>query len=298
MAVVGDIQTYTYNNPLMPYLKASMEWIEFQHGYYGNFDLVAQTGDLTETNTDPEWNRALLVMRPVAGIIPTVAVTGNHDYDWLRESEDNFADITSRESSRFNNHLLPVAPALRIVSLFEQGRRDNAIYQAQIGGRAAYVVALEFAPRPEAVEWARRHIASTPGTDTYLLTHEWLDPKGQRIRWNSSYARRQFHDRALATAPEDIWQAIVKPYDNVIAVICGHNSFMQAREDKNEAGRMVPQILFNLQYQTNGGDSMIQLWEFPDGSDSVKVRVYNTMGRYFITDSLTSFSFSRARAAK
>lgn len=298
MAVVGDIQTYTYNNPLMPYLKASMEWIELQHGFYGNIDFVAQTGDMTETNTTQEWNRALLAMRPVAELIPTVAVTGNHDYDWLRESGDNYADITSRESTLFNDHLLPVAPNLSIVSLFEEGRRENAIYLTLIGKRKAHIVALEFAPRPEVVEWARRHIASTPETDTYLLTHEWLDIKGQRISWNFSYARRQFHDRELAMAPEDIWQAIVKPYDNVIAVICGHNSFMQVLEDKNDAGRIVPQILFNLQYQDNGGNSMIQLWEFPDRSDSVKVRVYNTMGRYFITDSLTSYSFSRARAAK
>ncbi len=296
MAVVGDIQTYTYDASLMPYFKASMEWLTTQHDCFDNIDMVIQVGDLTDNNAATEWSRAIIVMRPVAEKIPMIAVTGNHDYDWQRTNDENFALINSRLSSRFNQYLLPLAPRLKLVSLFEAGRHDNAIYQAELGGRLSQFIALEFAPRPEAVEWARQHIEANPSMDTYIITHEWLYRSAVRLDWGNSYAKRQFSDPSLATDPETMWKTIVKPYDNVIAVICGHNSFMEVREDLNDAGRKVPQILFNLQYQPNGGDSMLQLWEFPAESDSVKIRVYNTMAQTFCPDSLTSYSFSRARA--
>ena len=54
----------------------------------------------------------------------------------------------------------------------------------------------------------------------------------------------------------------------------------------------VPQILFNLQYQDNGGDGLIQLWESPNNSNVVNISAYDTFNRdWFMTDS-TSFSFN------
>ncbi|MCM1029143.1 MAG: metallophosphoesterase [Pseudoflavonifractor sp.] len=297
VAVIGDIQEYTCKPELMRYFKGSVEWLIIQQSFFGNIDAVFQVGDLTDNNVEMEWNRALLTLDPLADLIPTIAITGNHDYDWAKTEED-YNYISSRQSSLFDSHNLPVATGMSIMNVYEIGSRANAIYRLTIGGREAHVVALEFAPRPEVVEWARCHVAAYPETDIYLLTHEWLNGKGERIDWNNSYAKMQFKTREKALAPEDIWKALVVPYDNVIAVICGHNSFQQAREDVNDAGRMVPQILFNLQYQENGGDSMLQLWEFPEGSDSVYTHIYNTLGGYHHPDASTRFNFSRRRATK
>lgn len=54
-------------------------------------------------------------------------------------------------------------------------------------------------------------------------------------------------------------------------------------------GRMVPQIMFNLQYQENGGDTMVELWEFPQNSDTANVGVYHTWNRRYLDTSETSY---------
>lgn len=297
LVVVGDIQVYTMTPDFMNYFMASMEWLRMQQSFFNNIDLVVQVGDITDSNLGWQWGYAMLAMRPVAEAMPMIAVTGNHDYTWLRESGDRFTFITSRESTLLNEYKLPVNRAMAIVSSFEPGKRDNVIYRVNLGGRMSHIIALEFGPRPEVVEWARRHIASNPLVDCYLVTHEWLSPRNEMVTWNKSYALKQFGSEALATGPDQIWERIVKPYDNVITVLCGHNNFVRYIELTNDAGRPVPQMLFNLQYQDNGGDSMLQLWEFPQESDSVYTYVYNTMQRLHHPDPATRITFSRSRAA-
>lgn len=298
IVVVGDIQSYTVDPSKMPYFKASMDWLAMQQSFFGNIDAVIQVGDITNDNTEAEWNRAVIAMRPVATMIPTIAVPGNHDYDWLRGEGDDFKLITSRESSGFDSHPLPIARGMAIVDRFDSTSRHNAVYSLTIAGRRTHIVALEFAPRREVVEWAGRHIAANPSTDCYLLTHEWLTPKGElaeRGGWCDGPS--QFAQDSTVMTPGEVFRQIVEPYDNLIAVICGHHQFVKYLETPNAAGRPVPQILFNLQYQENGGNGMLQLWELPAGSDSVYTRVYNTISRLHHPVSITHVNFSRARAA-
>lgn len=299
IAVIGDIQSYTMGSEFMPYFKASMDWLVIQQSFFGNIDAVLQVGDMTNNNDETEWNRALLALRGVAMRMPVIAVPGNHDYDWAKEDGDLYKLIRSRASSGFDSHSLPVSTAMTVVDTYDAGSRHNAVYSLTIGGRRACVVAMEFGPRRAVVEWARRHIAANPSVDFYILTHEWLTPKGAvslRQTWCDGVS--QFATDESVMSPGEIFQSIVKPYDNVIAVICGHHQFVKYLESPNDVGRPVPQMMFNLQYQDNGGNGMLQLWELPQGSDSVYTYVYKTIERFHHPDFATRISFSRARAVK
>lgn len=296
MVVVGDIQEYTNDNSRMHYLLASMQWVMLQQSFFGNIDLVVQVGDVTNDNEAWQWENAMIAMAPVAERMPALWVPGNHDYRWLRQ-DNRYLFIDSHASTPFNEYQLPVHSGMKIEAAYEPGKRDNAIYSVMLGGRPAYIVALEFAPRPGAVDWARRFIASHPDTDCWLVTHEWLYNGKGRLDWGGSYAKMQFESKDEAMSPEDIWHSIVEPNDNVIAVICGHNDSYYMIETPNSAGRQVLQVEFNLQYLPNGGDSQVQLWEMPAGSDSVNISVYNTLARKFVIATGASRSFSRARAS-
>lgn len=296
MVVVGDIQEYTNDNSRMHYLLASMQWMMLQQSFFGNIDLVVQVGDITNDNEAWQWENGLIAMTPVAERIPAVWVPGNHDYRWLRR-EDRYLFIDSHAATPFSVYPLPVHRSMTVEAAYEPGKRDNAIYSVMLGGRPAYIVALEFAPRPAVVGWAGDFIASHQDTDCWLVTHEWLWQRKGRLKWEDSYAAMQFERESEATAPEDIWRRIVEPNDNVIAVICGHNDSYYMTETPNRAGRRVLQAEFNLQYLPNGGDSQLQLWEMPAGSDSVHVSVYNTLAREFVIATGASRSFSRARAS-
>lgn len=298
LVVVGDIQEYTRQPEYMDDFRASMDWLRIQNSFFGNIDGILQVGDITDENAGWQWDNAFLVLRPVAETIPVIAVTGNHDYTWLRNEGDMFTYIPDRGSTLFNSYRLPIRSPLAIVAAYEAGSRENVIYSLRLGGRTAYIVALEFGPRPEVVEWAGEFISINQEADFYLLTHEWLTRNGGLVSDSESYSFMQFGTDGRATAPSGIWNSIVRPYDNVIAVICGHNGFVASLFTPNDAGREVPQILFNLQYQEHGGDSMLQLWEMPEGSDSVHTAVYNIRKKSFCDDPATRISFSRSRKSK
>lgn len=293
IVVIGDIQEYTSNADFMNRFSASMDWLRYQQWVSGNIDVVLQVGDLTNDNADWQWRYGLLAMRPVAESMPMIAVTGNHDYTWQR-TDDNYLFISDRKSTLFNQYLLPIHRDMTLVETFEPGRRENALYSLSIGGRKSFILALEFATPPAAVEWAEKLLKAHPDTDFYLVTHEWLNSNGSFVGDAESYARRQFHDPARAATPREIWSKIVYPYNNLIAVICGHNGFVQWLFSPNAEGRLVPQILFNLQYQENGGNSLIQLWEMPQGSDSVHTSVFHVESELPLDDIHTKVSFSRS----
>lgn len=298
MVVLGDIQEYTRQPEYMNNFKASMDWLRIQNSFFGNIDVMLQVGDITDENAEWQWDNALIALRPVAENIPVIAVPGNHDYTWLRKEGDMFAYISDRESSLFNRYQLPVHRLLTIVSVYETGHRENVIYSLRLGGRISYIIALEFGPRPEVVEWAREFISANPDADCYILTHEWLTRGSKLVSDKESYSLMQFGNTGRTTTPSGIWNRIVSPYDNVIAVICGHNGFVASRFTPNDVGREVPQILFNLQYQENGGDSMLQLWEMPADSDTIRTSVYNILKKTFCDDPATKISFSRSRVGK
>lgn len=297
IVLVGDIQTYTMHpDDYMSYFKESMDWVRVQKSFFNNIDAVLQVGDLTDGNDDWQWANALLAIKDVAGEVPFIAVTGNHDYDWLNDGSEQTLHIPSRESTLFDLFPIPVHRSMKMIDTYTVGSRRNAIYSLMIGARVAHVLALEFAPPPEVVDWAAAHVASNTGIDCYLLTHEWLTGRGNLVDSKTSYAIKHFGSEKVASTPAMIWERLVAPYDNVIAVVCGHNGFVASRFTPNRAGRHVPQILFNLQYRDNGGDSMLQLWEFDSRSDSVYTTVYNTHTRIHCPDSAAVISFSRARA--
>ena len=274
IAVLGDIQTYTNNNSYMPYLQHTMDWLFSQKRYGYSIDCILQVGDVTNNNTPVQWERFKNVTGPIAKEILYVACTGNHDYDW------EGSNINNRTSTRINDYALFPLTKANIIASFEPGKIENVVVSLMIHDEPYDLIVLEFGPRTEILKWADDYVSSRPNRKFILMTHEFLTAKGVR----SSYIKNW-------NSPEQVWQHLVKDNDNIVCVLCGHNGFSAKLFSKNSAGREVPQILFNLQYQVNGGDGWVQLWEFPEQSDSVTVSIYNTIRREFHTDPSTSFKF-------
>lgn len=283
LIMVGDIQKYTDNGFYFPYLTASLDWVRCQQSAYGNIAAVVQLGDVTNNNLPRQWKGAARAFSHLADSTLYTWVTGNHDYNWEGESE---FEIKSRSNSLINiyvrNPLLDKADK----TLFIEGEYDNMIIHSPIPGHKDIdLLCLEFGTRPEAVEWAIRHVESHPGKRFILVTHEFIYAESYLIILNS-FAEMQFKS-IPRTTPKEIWERLVYPHDNVLCVVCGHHGFSARRVAPNAAGREVHQILFNLQHQINGGDSMLQLWEFRDDTDEIEISIFNVMRRTIVTDHTT-----------
>ncbi len=198
----------------------------------------------------------------------------------LKFSEDrNDTDFT-----KYNSFELTES---RIVASYDLDKRENIIARCDLFGENFYFIVLEFGPREEVVQWANDYVQLHKEERFIVLTHEYLTRDGKRL--DDGF----FHllCNTTSSSPEELWQNLIKDNDNIICVLCGHNGFYSHLLSTNSNGRQVPQILFNLQYQENGGNGIIQLWEFPHNSAYVNISIYNTITREIINPLQITFKY-------
>lgn len=280
--ILGDLQSYMNDNNIAYYEK-SISWIKCQIENGINIKALFQVGDITENNSINQWQLFRDKTIILESMVPYFVTTGNHDYDW-----DNFK-IKERNSTHVSEFARFKCADDRIVSLFESNKIDNYVSEIDNESRL-YLISLEFGPREEVISWAEDYVLRNPDSVFILLTHEWLTRFGERVSSNS-YAEAQFSGYSTYSTPEQLWNRLVKPNDNILCVLCGHNGFSAKLFSKNTTGRDVPQVLFNLQYQNNGGDGLVQLWEVPAQSDSVYICAYDTINNDWYMPDSTSISF-------
>ena len=281
--VLGDLQCYTNISDYFSYYRDTMDWIWSQQQHGKNIKCVLQTGDITENNLRSQYDVFREFTAPTAEVLPYIACTGNHDYDWVDGSL-----IMDRNSTLFSEYLTFNVVDAKVEARFEPGRMENVIVRNIINGRRYDIIALEFGPRKEVVEWVKEHVLSHPERRYIVLTHEHLTSKGE-LATNGVYSVSQFRNTTVTT-PKQLWENLISENDNIVCLLCGHNGFSAHLTTLNKSGRDVEQILFNLQYQANGGDGWVQIWEFPKDKDYATVDVYNTITSQFHPD-IHSFQF-------
>ena len=280
IVILGDIQSYTSHEEWLPYYFHSMNWVRSQNEYFHSIKCVLQTGDLTNNNFNEQWTAARCGFALLNGSIPYVCVTGNHDYDW------EGITISDRNTSKFNTYFKDRNYTDKIKSYYKDGEIENIIVPIHFSNRTINILALEFGPRHEVISWAQKQVKERSDECFILLTHEFIDNSGERYVHERTYSELQFS--GPYSTPQEIWSSLIKGNDNIKAVVCGHSAFYHYREDINSFGNKVSQILFNIQDQPNGGDSLIQIWEL-DGN-SVSICIYNTMTKEIVSETTQTFT--------
>lgn len=282
IVVFGDLQTYTMGR-YIDYYKHSCNWIRKQYDEGININCILQVGDVTQNNTDSQWSLFKQVSDTIGSVIPYFVCLGNHDYSW------SSSKIFNRSYTKINNYAHFPLTDEKIICYFKEGDLSN--YIARLDNKDNFsLIALEFGPRKEVVNWAVDYVKGHPEQLFILMTHEWLNSEGQRIYLGSS-AEQQLKGYSSYSTPEEVWNQLVWPNDNILCVLCGHAGFNARLFSENCKGRQVPQILFNLQYVVNGGNGLIQIWELPENSNTIIVRIYDTFKQNWYKSEKTTFSF-------
>ncbi|MCF0234609.1 MAG: metallophosphoesterase, partial [Thermoguttaceae bacterium] len=311
MVIVPDPQAYSRYGRNQGIFELMTAWIADNKDALAIRQVLC-VGDLVESNNLQEvgdggkyanqtsaqmWRSTSRAFERLDGVLPYVLCTGNHDYGPKIWPEGTHYGVRSSENreSQFNDYF-PVGrnPALDgvLVETFENSfgvkTLENAAYEFEgTGGQKILVVALEFAPRPETLEWAKKLFASErfAGHFGIVLTHSFL--KG----YNKEVARTNNEGYKISkeggAAGVQIWERLVYPSRNIRLVISGHISVADSfaascgyRADTNESGAKVSQILFDVQavgggWEGNGGDGWLQLLEFTKDMKTVKVRTFS-----------------------
>lgn len=253
-AWLTDTQFYSESNPAT--FKAETEWVvahnrevEAQHEPDKAISYGFLTGDIVNTSgQESQWENASPALQVWdEAKFPYGIVEGNHDYG-------------SCSASCGSNPANPQIPGFTTYqSYFGEDRYDkNPWYgESQFDNVQHYDIVstpkanylflfLDFYLTPDEAGWAKQVIADHPGYDVILATHEYLYQDG-------TYVTEQ--PLGGIGIGQRIYNELVKPYPNVLAVFCGHiwpSEHWQTKEPS--PGRIVDEVIYDPQSQPNQGN--------------------------------------------
>lgn len=286
IVVLPDTQIYADRHP--HHLTNQVDFV-LRHARDHEVVAVLHEGDVTNDNSDAQWERAAHALRRLEGEVPLVMSLGNHDYG----KKGSGADRTTQFHRWF-----PFESFTSVKSTFEPGRADNAFHRVSTPEGPWNVLALEFGPRDEVVAWAKTQLDAEPTTPTIVLTHAYLysdhtryDRRRDDQRWAPQLygvARTQGVNEG-----EELFRKLVEPCSQVRFVLCGHvlNEGTGLCTDTRSDGTRVHQILANYQTRSEGGESYLRLLTFTE--TSVQVRTYSPALDRELDDARNRFDLPR-----
>lgn len=268
LVVLPDTQIYADRYP--KHLDHQVDFV-LRHAESNHVAAVLHEGDVTNDNSDAQWERAAHALRRLQGQVPLVMALGNHDYG----EKGSGGDRTTRFHRWF-----PFDSFTSVRAAFERERADNALHVVSTPEGSWHVLALEFGPRDEVVAWAKEQLDAHPSTPTIVLTHAYLysdHTRYDRRRDDQRWAPQLYGVARTQSVNEgqELYEKLIAPCPQVRFVLCGHvlNEGTGLRTDSRPDGTRVHQILANYQTRSEGGESYLRLMTFTEGE--VRIRTYS-----------------------
>ena len=308
MIMFGDAQSYIKFAATQPLFDLQTAWIA-QNADRLNIMTALLTGDLVEQNNKliagglpdavngsqtsrQQWEAVSHSLSYLDGKVPYIACQGNHDIGYI-SAEHRYSQMPDYVYPERNplimKHLVATAPNWQNVHTLE-----NAAYEFSddVWGKIL-VLAMEFGPRDEILQWASELISRPEYAQhkVIVLVHSFLLPDGTRIE------DEKWYKVSPHNWPQAVWEKLVYPSKNIALVLCGHTgappkfdaagtadyrSTSALRVDKAADGRDIPQMMFNSQngdgdWNGNGGDCWLRILEFKPDGKTISVSTFSPL---------------------
>lgn len=307
MILVPDPQSYVKFAANQPLFELQTAWI-VQNIKRLNIKAALFTGDMVEQNNKlisaglprvnngdqtsrQQWEAVSRGLSRLDGRLSYIVCQGNHDLGYLA-AENRYSVMPNyiypERNSEFSKTLVSTGTNYQGIHTME-----NAAFEFHDDAWGnLLVISFEFAPRDEALDWARQLIESRRFINhkVIILIHSFLDTYGERIV-NENY---KLTPRNWAQA---VWEKLVYPSKNIRLVLCGHTgtppkynnsekvdfqSTTSFRIDQAADGHRVAQMMFNSQqadgdWHGNGGDCWLRILEFKPDGKTIGVRTFSPL---------------------
>lgn len=295
MVLIPDPQSYVKFAANQPLFDLQTAWVANNIKEL-NIKAVLCTGDLVEQNeirvadgingdqtSEEQWKAVAASFSRLDGKVSYILCTGNHDYGYKSSEirKTNFHRyFPSEKNSCWKKSLVSVGLNSDGIPTLE-----NAAYEFKLPFLGdMLILSLEFAPRDEAIEWAKSVIGDKKYINhrVILITHSFLDYKGERFL-------HEDYRMSSVNYAEAVWKKLVYPSSNIYMVICGHECYITGydkqvsyRSDLNKYGKTVHQMMFNAQtadgqWYGNGGDCWLRILEFKPDGKTISVRTFSPL---------------------
>lgn len=266
----SDVDSPNAGSP--DYFHDQTQWVRDNREAY---DIVAviHNGDIVNHgNRIEEWTIADAAMArletPEAALpegVPYGVCIGNHDQD---------VNSTAGSTATFNEYFGVDRFAGRSYYGGHYGdTNDENWFTVHAGGLEIVVVDLQFdaTPDPAVLDWARTVFEAHPDAFGILNTHYILGGSGS------------FGAQGQAIYDE------LRSTDNVQLMTCGHVSAESRRTDTHE-GNVIHSMLADYQFEGDGGEGYMRIWEFSPANDELTVRSYSPSFDAWYTDDDSEFT--------
>ncbi len=295
IVMLPDTQWYSSGNPEV--FNEQTQWA-VDNRQRLNIQFVTQVGDITNGNSDYEWQNASHSMGILdAAGIPNNFSLGNHDccdgtQPWGSAGSDQYFPV-NRYAFLGNNYGYlgsdPVADADDMPrdiagNIVPNGNRSN--YELFSVGYLDFIVLhLELdtpngAAYPDGgksanvMHWADRLLTKYSTRKAIISMHVYIEPSGGRA--TAPFLR---HD-GTGTSAEQVWQQLIFPHCNVVMTQNGHDAQGSGDEgmrvDNNACGKPVYQIMFDPEDRDNWfGDGWMRYYTFHTAQNTIEAFTYS-----------------------
>ena len=247
-----------------------------------NIQYVLGLGDITNRNTEVQWDNAKAALELLDDTVPYALSTGNHDYG-TNGSTNNRVSYFNEDKYFGRNSSYAQQPT--VGGFCEAGRTDNSYHTFTMGDQDWMILSLEFGPRDNVVDWAEQVIESHPDHKVILITHSYMyndDVRNDHVYCGKTSQGSPYRYDVADLAGgvndgQDLYEKLIADNSNIFMALSGHigGDGTGYRETIRQDGSVVHEMLIDYQFDEKGGNGFLRLFEFlPDGS-TVNVKSYS-----------------------
>lgn len=236
-----------------------------------------QVGDLSDYGTtEAFYKNAADGLSLLDGKLPYSFVPGNHDYD---------TNCNTDRSQTYYNRYFPYEKHSKLPGFggaFIEGDMANTYYTYEVCGVKYLVLNLEFGPRMPVIRWAGRICEMYPRHRVIINTHGYMNADGSLLKEKdvASASSYGFAKTTGATSGEELFEGLVKRYENIFMVFSGHVCFddVVVRRDKGIHGNTITSMLIDTQTAThdNGiGEDILFLMKVNESAKTMNCCYYS-----------------------
>lgn len=284
VALLPDTQFYCERHPHI--LHAQTGWLA-EHAAERRIAFALHLGDVTNRNSPEQWAVARAAFARLDATVPYVMALGNHDLGAGGDAGDRstlYPEFFPPEAVRRRSGFLATMPA-------EPDRLENSAWRFPAAGREWLVLALEFGPRAEVLEWAAGLLAGHPRLPAIIVTHAHLYHDDTRYDWRVKREQQAGNPHAYGVAAgaggvhdgEELWESLLSRHESVVLAVNGHvgGDGLGRLRSVTASGHGVQQMLVNFQMLKNGGDGWLRLLDVAADGRTIRARDYSpTLDRW------------------
>lgn len=257
MALIGDIQSITYLHPEK--LHYIYDWL-VENADSKKIEMVIGLGDITDKDTDEEWELAKQEMQKLDGVVPYTIVRGNHDSFGQYKNYFSYEEYKDTVDEAFSETML------------------SSYRKMTIGGVKYLFLNLDLTMSDSLIEWANAVIADNPDYNVIISTHIYLGTNKKPL--GESY-QSSFDRYGVVNNGDEAWEKLYSQHENISMVICGHcpTDKIIVNQRQGVHGNTVTEMMVDPQGtdKAQEGVGLVAMLYFSNEGKTVDVEYYSTI---------------------